>query len=170
MSWLGTDHGRLASERILAAAAELFAAEGITAPGMEEVARAAGCSRATLYRYFPNRRALVAAFAQREATAILDRFGDAEPTGHSGPAGLVATALHCLAEVRSRTYLERWYSTDGGSELTAVLTSPAVLSRLGPDPDLAEGVIRLVVSLLVTPGADAAAERRVLERLLGRQD
>ena len=37
---------------ILDAAAALFAERGVNAVGMGEVARAAGCSRATLYRWF----------------------------------------------------------------------------------------------------------------------
>ena len=34
---------------------------------MNEIARAAGCSRATLYRYFENREALRTAYVHREA-------------------------------------------------------------------------------------------------------
>jgi len=39
-------------DRILDAAGELFAARGVSAVEMTDIARAAGCSRATLYRYF----------------------------------------------------------------------------------------------------------------------
>jgi AcrR family transcriptional regulator len=44
-------------EALLDAAAELFAARGLDIP-LEDVARAAGVGRATLYRRFPNREAL----------------------------------------------------------------------------------------------------------------
>ncbi|HPY25671.1 MAG TPA: helix-turn-helix domain-containing protein, partial [Mycobacterium sp.] len=43
------------SARILHAAGELFAERGVDAVEMQDIARAAGCSRATLYRYFENR-------------------------------------------------------------------------------------------------------------------
>ena len=54
MSWLATERSELGAERILDAAAQLFAEQGIGQPGMEDIARAAGCSRATVYRYFDN--------------------------------------------------------------------------------------------------------------------
>jgi AcrR family transcriptional regulator len=55
---------------LLDATRELLAA-GRT-PGVEEAAEAAGISRATAYRYFPNRRALlVAAHPEVEATDLL---------------------------------------------------------------------------------------------------
>ena len=52
MSWLSAERTEVGGDRILNAAAELFVERGIGRPGMEEVARAAGCSRATVYRYF----------------------------------------------------------------------------------------------------------------------
>src|SRR5687768_1232067 len=70
MSWLATERSELGAERILDAAAQLFADEGIGRPGMEDIARAAGCSRATVYRYFENKQALLRAFVHREARDI----------------------------------------------------------------------------------------------------
>ncbi|MDQ1319611.1 MAG: hypothetical protein QG655_854, partial [Actinomycetota bacterium] len=58
------------SARILHAAGELFAERGVDAVEMQDIARAAGCSRATLYRYFENRAALHGAFVHREARAV----------------------------------------------------------------------------------------------------
>ena len=57
------------------AARELLAAGGT--PNVEEVAAAAGVSRATAYRYFPNQRALFVA-AHPEVEAI-DLLGDDAP-------------------------------------------------------------------------------------------
>ena len=55
---------------------------------MVDVARAAGCSRATLYRYFPNQEALV---VLEEALALLGEVGDdgrvlagGQPQAHLG--------------------------------------------------------------------------------------
>jgi AcrR family transcriptional regulator len=47
-------------DRLLAAAAELFAAEG-TGAALDDVARRAGIGNATLYRHFPTRQDLIAA-------------------------------------------------------------------------------------------------------------
>lgn len=52
-------------ERVLAAAQEAFAAEGITVP-IDEIARRAGVGAGTVYRHFPTKEALFEA-------AILDR-------------------------------------------------------------------------------------------------
>ena len=65
---------------LLDAARELLA-RGRT-PSVEEAAEAAGVSRATAYRYFPNQRALlVAAHPEIEATALLGEDAPAEPQG-----------------------------------------------------------------------------------------
>lgn len=57
-------------ERILDAAYELLLAVGMRRMNMADVARAAGVSRATLYRRFPNVRALTAALTTRELRAL----------------------------------------------------------------------------------------------------
>lgn len=63
---------------LLGAARELLA-RGPT-PNVEEAAEAAGISRATAYRYFPNQRALlVAAHPEIEATALLGEDAPADP-------------------------------------------------------------------------------------------
>ena len=47
-------------EAIAAAASELFAAKGITATSMDDIAKAAGYSKATLYVYFENKEEIIA--------------------------------------------------------------------------------------------------------------
>ncbi|MET9364532.1 TetR family transcriptional regulator [Streptomyces sp. NPDC006632] len=56
--------GRGGRERILAAAARLFAAQGINATGMEQVAEAAPVSKRTLYAHFRTKNDLVVAHLQ----------------------------------------------------------------------------------------------------------
>jgi len=67
VGWLDEPRHELARAQLLDAAAELFADRGVAAVGMADVARAAGCSRATLYRYYANRDELRAAFVGRRA-------------------------------------------------------------------------------------------------------
>ena len=63
---------------LLGAARELLA-QG-QSPNVEEAAEAAGMSRATAYRYFPNQRALlVAAHPEIEATTLLGEDPPADP-------------------------------------------------------------------------------------------
>jgi AcrR family transcriptional regulator len=72
-------HGRLrdrlreeTGRAILAAAAEVFAAEGISAP-MERIAARAGVAVGTLYNHFEDRAALVAALVGERRDALLSR-------------------------------------------------------------------------------------------------
>src|SRR5690348_2044685 len=97
------------TEQILDGAAELFARQGVGQPGMKDVAGAAGCTRATLYRHYENKQAVVRAFVQREARDILAEVG-AQPDD-------VAAVMATLAAVRARPHLRVWYTE----------TDPAVL-------------------------------------------
>jgi AcrR family transcriptional regulator len=58
-------------ERVLAAATEVFAELGVTAP-LDEIARRAGVGNATMYRHFPTRRELVIAVYAGEVTALCE--------------------------------------------------------------------------------------------------
>ncbi|MEU1788105.1 TetR family transcriptional regulator [Streptomyces sparsogenes] len=61
--------GRGGRERILAAAARLFAVQGINATGMEQVAEAAPVSKRTLYAHFRTKNDLVIAHLQDLASS-----------------------------------------------------------------------------------------------------
>ena len=67
--WLAARRTEVAADRILDAAGELFAAQPAATVGMHDIASAAGCSRATLYRYFETldelRQATVARYFER---------------------------------------------------------------------------------------------------------
>jgi AcrR family transcriptional regulator len=58
-------------ERVLAAATEVFAELGVTAP-LDEIARRAGVGNATMYRHFPARRELVIAVYAGEVTTLCE--------------------------------------------------------------------------------------------------
>ncbi|WP_216900665.1 TetR/AcrR family transcriptional regulator [Nocardia alni] len=62
---------------ILDAAAEVLAARG-PAASMSEIATAAGLGRATLYRYFPTREALLAGLLDATIADLIARIADAE--------------------------------------------------------------------------------------------
>src|ERR1700676_5536078 len=61
---------------ILDAAAHVFSEQG-TAATLADVAAAAGVSRATLYRYYPNREALLKALAAHALNELASRLNDA---------------------------------------------------------------------------------------------
>ena len=77
-------------DRLLAAAAELFAERGVDVP-LEDVARRAGVSIGTLYNRFPNRGALIDAVLP-ERLAELDRLAEravADPDPWRGFTGFL---------------------------------------------------------------------------------
>jgi AcrR family transcriptional regulator len=176
-TWLGVERDALATDRILDAAGELFAVAGVTAVGMAEIAAAAGCSRATLYRYFENRHQLRVAFVHREARRLGQAIA-AEVAGERDPnRRLVAAVAAAVAGVRSTPTLAAWFADAsaatasdlaGSSEVIEALTA-AFLGPTDDDADLhdrARWVVRIVVSLLTMPGADATEERRLVARFV----
>ena len=175
MSWLEVERTELAAERILDAAGALFVERGVDKPGMDEVARAAGCSRATLYRYFENRQALIYAFAHREARLITKQVAQVATDVSDPRRRVVEAVLACLAAVRERPHLAAWYAGDS-TLLREVLHDSPVIRGVAQsylasdseatDPDLADWILRIILSFLSDPGDDEAAERRLLERFL----
>ena len=168
MSWLADERGRLAAQRILDAAAELFAERGVGAVGMGEVARAAGCSRATLYRYFADRGDLHTAFVHREARRV-GREVAAAVAGVDDPAALVTEAvLHAVRRVRETPTLVAWFAEGDAARTATLAQSSAVIEALGAsvvdDPDDARWLVRVILSLLTVPGRDEADERSMVER------
>lgn len=146
----------MSTDSILDAAAALFAAQGVNAVGMGEIAKAAGCSRATLYRYFPDRRALHVAFVQREAR----RIGALLPTDDP-----VEAILAALREVRARPELLAWFGAADAGTTAELAQSDAAIAGLG-DPETARWLVRVIVSLLIVPGRDEADERALVERFV----
>ena len=68
--WIGDERAQLAADKILDAAAISPIPTPPTPRSTNRPAAAAGCSRATLYRYFEDRHALHVAFVHREARRI----------------------------------------------------------------------------------------------------
>ena len=82
-------------ERILEAAGSVMEAEGIDALRLDRVARVAGCSRSSLYRYFDAKETLILAVLERRVIAMARRIHEKrlddpihrhdEPGGASDP-------------------------------------------------------------------------------------
>lgn len=91
-----TLHKRV-SGAILEGAAQIFATQGEQA-NMNDVAAAAGVARATVYRYFPNREALVEALAQATAGEVDERLASAR-INEVAPEEAIARAVRALVDV-----------------------------------------------------------------------
>lgn len=159
------DRRTAAEERILDAAGELFAAAaGVDGVAMGEIATAAGCSRATLYRYFPDRPALQRAFVQREAVRV------GALVVADGAATITDAVLSALRHVRAAPALAAWFRAGDAGVAAAIAHESEVVAALGlavvPDREAAQWLVRVIVSLLTVPGGDEAAERRLVERFV----
>ncbi|MEV6557301.1 helix-turn-helix domain-containing protein [Nocardia sp. NPDC051756] len=176
--WLADGRAELASERILDAVRALFIDKGVTGVGMAEVAEAAGCSRATLYRYFDNRQALYVAFAGREARQVVERvWRDPAVTAAADPGEQLLDGFTALiAEVRKTPHLAVWFEPANAGIVAQLSNSSDVVDTLATDfvsgfrPDLpapaarrlGQWFVRVMVSLLTLPGAGEDDERALL--------
>lgn len=178
-AWLSDQRGELAAEKILDAAEKLFAEQDPGSVGMGEIARAAGCSRATLYRYFDSREALYTAYVHRWANTLYHQLtrrlaGIDDPTQR-----LVTGITESLALVRANPALASWFAETGpplgtamaerSDVITAMVTT--FLSALGTDDaatvrQRARWVVRVMTSLLSFPGRDADEERALLRQFV----
>jgi AcrR family transcriptional regulator len=177
--WLASIRSEAAVDRILDAAEGLYTLHDQASIGMNEIARAAGCSRATLYRYFENREALQTAYAHRE-THRLSRAIKEEIDGIGDPRErLIASITATLRMVRDSAALASWFAITrppiGGelAEKSEVITAlaAAFVNTLGPEePAIVERrarwVVRVITSLLMYPGQDEADERAMIEEFV----
>jgi AcrR family transcriptional regulator len=76
-----------ARERILASAYELFSRNGIRAVGVDEVIKRAEVAKATLYRHFPSKDALVLAFLERREERWTKDWLEREVTSRADDPG-----------------------------------------------------------------------------------
>ncbi|OBA77929.1 TetR family transcriptional regulator [Mycobacterium sp. 1164966.3] len=177
--WLAGRRTEVAADRILDAAEQLFTEHDPAAIGMNEIARAAGCSRATLYRYFESREALRTAYVHRE-TRRLGRAIMQQIDGIKDPRErLIASITAALRMVRENPALAAWFGSTrlplggemaGHSEVITALAA-GLLSSLGPDDPAtverrARWSVRVIISLLMFPGRDEADERAMIDEFV----
>lgn len=175
-SWLDGDYGALAAERLLDAAGELFAERGVAAVGMADVAAAAGCSRATLYRYFASRKDLRTAFVHREARRVGAAVGE-ELRGIADPVERTLAGVQAaIRRVRLDPTLAGWFRDESSSIAMSMAQSSPVLEAIvsgflgdSADPETqrrGRWLVRVIVSLLAVPGVDPQDEQAMLERFV----
>ena len=177
--WLAARRTEVAADRILDAANDLFARQEAATVGMNEIASAAGCSRATLYRYFENREALYTAYVHRESYRLHHEMTEQIASVHDPAQRLIEGIITSLRNVRESPALSSWFATTqrpiGGeiaeqSEVIKALTEAFVISLAPDDPEVvahrARWLVRVMTSLLVFPGHDEADERSMLEEFV----
>ncbi len=183
----GMPEGPEIDARILDAAERVFGELGVQKARMGHVAEAAGCSRATLYRYFPDKDALVTAYALREldrtSARVMKRLRGRTALGDR----IVEAMATAIEAVRSSEAIRPFLAPDAlGLALALPARAGAMEPRLGalfgavleghdgtetlrpelPPHEALEWVVRMVLSLALVPGPSRGAS--ALRAFLGR--
>ncbi|WP_102142908.1 TetR/AcrR family transcriptional regulator [Mycobacterium hubeiense] len=175
MDWLaGGDRRDLAIERIYDAAAEVIAARGLDLLNIDDLAKRAGCSRATIYRHVGGKSAIRDAVLARSIARIGVDVRTAV-AGLHGSERVVNAILTSVRAVRADPVAASLIAAPPTADnVNRTLTdSPrlaaaaAELAGLGPDDPLAaEWIVRVVLSLLYWPMGTAAVEERAVRRFV----
>ena len=168
-----------AVDALLDAAGAAFAEFGVARATMVDVARTAGCSRATLYRYFPDQESLHLAYVHRATLRIAEMMAADREAG--APDDLVERIVAGIAQVRADPLLAVWFEPENmavpiavsqNSDLLRSMTA-GFIGEIGDDElgsheleRRAGWVLRSIVMLLAMPGPDAAAERAMVEQFV----
>jgi AcrR family transcriptional regulator len=176
-------------DRVLDAALDLVGRHGLAELSMDELAAAAGVSRATLYRLFPGKEALFAALVQRFSpfepiAAVLEAAGDRPPAevipkvAHAMAAamdGHVGLLLQLLFEFAHDRHPDAGRGTGEGAVqgmrtlplVTCYLAGQMAAGRLRRmDPDLAFEALAgpIVMHLLWRPTAASPVDGPTVSR------
>ncbi len=174
------------STRILEAAAELFGRQGIQRVTMDEVARAAGVARVTIYRRFATKDVLVEQVVRREFRRYFDQFLCDIKTGETVAERVVVGFVSSLRAFRGNSLIGKLLSSEpdllvpslvGDEGRTLGTVSEFIAGQLrreqaagnvasSLDVDLvAEMMVRISTSFLVTPTSrvDLDDDRQVAE-------
>lgn len=108
----------------MAAALELFVSRGYAATRLDDVARAAGVSKGTLYLYFDSKESLFKAVINEGILPVMVE-------GEALAAGFRGTASDLL-----RDLFRRWWNTIGATELAGV--PKLMISESGNFPEVAQ--------------------------------
>jgi AcrR family transcriptional regulator len=155
------------ADRILDGALSCVARVGVAKTTLDDVAREAGCARATVYRSFPGRQALFRAMVEREVARFADQLLEA-----ASGADTLADAVVAVIRTGARTFhthpalgfvlahepeiVASQLSFEHGSAMLAVasrLAGPAFTPFLPLDQAerLGEWITRLTLSYLCNP-------------------
>jgi len=170
--------------RLLEATYDCIARDGLAATSLEDAARSAGVSRATLYRYFPGgREELLAAVITWETLRFFARLADAVADAPDVETLLVDGIIFAHRSIEEHEVLQRLLGTEA-ELLTPQLTldAPRILNllqsffigRLGDDElraeirrsDAAEYVARMTLSFISSPGRWDLIDREQVRKLV----
>ncbi|GBE66815.1 transcriptional regulator [Mycobacterium sp. MFM001] len=169
---VGGDRRRLAAERIYAAATELIVRKGLDAFDIETLAAHVHCSRATIYRYAGGKAQIRDVVLMRMAARIVDTVRRAVE-GLSGSQRVMTAIMVALEEIRSDPMRRLMRDASTALDLGDLHSSP-MLAHLAAeltgiaddDPQAAQWIVRVVVSLAYWPIGDSLREEDMLRRFV----
>jgi AcrR family transcriptional regulator len=158
-------------ERIVDAAFKVVERFGLSRFTMDDVARLAGVSRQSVYRYFDSKDALIVALVYREEEAFIDGVREAEARHEHLEDAMREAILFCLKTARQHPLLDRLLESEPDALLPYLTTKGAgvigrardviealAMQRPGVDARLvhrtADLAVRAIVSYTLTPSED----------------
>ena len=169
---VGGDRRAAAADRIYAAATDLVLRQGLDAFDIDTLAAQVHCSRATIYRYAGGKAQIRDAVLMRLSAGIIDTVRLAVE-GLGGPERVVRAITVALEQIRSDP-IRRLMLTSGNPPEPGELHSSPMLGHLAADltgiteadPQAAQWIVRVVVSLAYWPAGNSLVEQRVLRRFV----
>lgn len=137
-------------EALLDAAVRRFIAVGITRTTMEDIVREAGAGKATLYRYFANKDAVVDALVERERERFESLLRGAAATPDSAAEGLVEAFAAGMRFLQTHPMLTKSLEEEPDRLL------PYLTTRSGP---LAATGLAVFTDVVTTGIADGSLRR-----------
>ena len=135
-------HRREVRDAIMDSTAALVATHGLLSVTMSRIAEVTGIGRATLYNYFPDAEAILAAWHQRHISAHLEQLAKARDDAAS-PAGRLEAVLEVYAFIAHGSARHR------GSDLAAFLHRKG---QLDDAEEQLHGMIRELLDEAATGG------------------
>jgi len=170
--------------RVVAGLLACVARQGIRKTTLDDVAREAGCSRATLYRYFPSKQAVLDAAVLAERARVVDAVRGAAAGAETLEDAVVALlaslgtelgqhpALRFVADFEPERLLPQLCFAGGDRLLSAGadVLAPALAPFVGADaPRAAEWVARVALCLLCAPAPPVDLTDETSVRIYARE-
>jgi AcrR family transcriptional regulator len=148
---------------------------------MGEIAKYAGCSRGTLYRYFPNRHELHLAFVDHRAMRLVAELRVELAEIRDPEKRLTEYIVRSVQKVRRSPAMAAWFEPGESGMAARMSRASEIIDRLadafvsnlaGQKQDTpssllrAQWMVRVIVSLLTMPGDNEAQERALITRFV----
>lgn len=166
--------GALDREVVLDAAAACYLRFGVAKTTAADIAKAAGTSRATLYRRFGTHEEILLEVLTRESEQMMaeaaDHIADVPRPADQAIEGMV----HAIGEIRTRPVHAAVFTSDAAGWIAAKALQASAMRRLGESgirpllepalaagtmseqdlDDLVEWMLRVLISYAAVPGAE----------------